>query len=45
VPLRTDEGTIVGAISISGLTKELDGEIAQSGADALLQMLSRSAGV
>lgn len=45
VPLRTDDGTIVGAISISGLTKELDGEIAQSGADALLQMLSRSAGV
>jgi glc operon protein GlcG len=45
VPLRTDDGTIIGAISISGLTKELDGEIAQAGADALLQMLSRSAGV
>ncbi len=40
VPLRTGDGTLVGAISISGLTKELDGEIAQVGADALLRLLA-----
>jgi len=28
------EGKLVGAIGVSGLTKELDGEIAQAGADA-----------
>lgn len=40
VPLRAADGTLIGAISISGLTKELDGEIAQTGADALLQIVS-----
>jgi glc operon protein GlcG len=35
------EGTLVGAIGVSGLTKELDGEIAQAGADALPEILAR----
>lgn len=43
VPLRAPDGGLLGAISISGLTKELDGEIAQAGADALLRMLETPA--
>ena len=39
VPLVADDGQLLGAISISGLTKELDGEIAQAGADGLLRLL------
>jgi glc operon protein GlcG len=39
VPLLAEDGHLLGAISISGLTKELDGEIAQAGADALLKLL------
>ena len=35
------EGKLVGAIGVSGLTKELDGEIAQAGADALPEILGR----
>jgi glc operon protein GlcG len=38
VPIRLD-GAMLGAISVSGLTKELDGEIAQAGADALEGLL------
>jgi uncharacterized protein GlcG (DUF336 family) len=41
VPILTDDGQVLGAISISGLTKELDGEIAQAGADALPRILAR----
>jgi glc operon protein GlcG len=39
VPLVAEDGQLLGAISISGLTKELDGEIAQAGADNLLRLL------
>jgi glc operon protein GlcG len=39
VPIRHD-GALLGAISVSGLTKELDGEIAQVGADALARLLA-----
>lgn len=39
VPIRAGDGTVLGAISVSGLTKELDGEIAQAGADALHRLL------
>jgi glc operon protein GlcG len=42
VPIRDDSGTLLGAISVSGLTKELDGEIAQAGADALPRILGGS---
>jgi glc operon protein GlcG len=38
VPIYID-GDCVGAIAISGLTKELDGEIAQAGADAVAEIL------
>lgn len=41
VPLRSHDGELLGAISISGLTKELDGRIAEAGAEALLGMLDR----
>ena len=40
VPICTDDGQVLGAIGISGLTKELDGEIAQAGADALSKILA-----
>jgi len=33
------DGRCLGAIAVSGLTKELDGEFAQAGADALAQLL------
>ena len=33
------EGRCLGAIAVSGLTKELDGEFAQAGADALAAIL------
>jgi uncharacterized protein GlcG (DUF336 family) len=33
------DGDVVGAIAISGLTKELDGEFAQAGADAVSEIL------
>jgi uncharacterized protein GlcG (DUF336 family) len=39
VALRAADGLLLGAISVSGLTKELDGEIAQAGADALARLL------
>ena len=39
VPIRID-GQVVGAIAVSGITKELDGEIAQAGADAVRDILS-----
>lgn len=39
VPIHHD-GALLGAISVSGLTKELDGEIAQVGADALEHLLA-----
>jgi glc operon protein GlcG len=38
VPIAID-GEVVGAIAISGITKELDGEIAQAGADAVPEIL------
>jgi uncharacterized protein GlcG (DUF336 family) len=41
VPIRLD-GALLGAVSVSGLTKELDGEIAQAAADALPKVLSGS---
>jgi glc operon protein GlcG len=34
------EGRCLGAIAVSGLTKELDGEFAQAGADALPRILA-----
>ena len=40
VPIRAD-GELIGAIAISGLTKELDGEIARAGAAALAEILHR----
>jgi uncharacterized protein GlcG (DUF336 family) len=40
VPIRDADGHLLGAISVSGLTKELDGEIAQAGADALPDVLA-----
>jgi len=42
VPISTEDGQLLGAISISGLTKEIDGEIAQAGADALPKILAKS---
>ena len=39
VPIHLD-GALLGAISVSGLTKELDGEIAQAGADALATIVA-----
>jgi glc operon protein GlcG len=39
VPVRVD-GQIVGAIAISGITKELDGEIAKAGAIAIAKILT-----
>ena len=38
VPIRID-GQVVGAIAVSGITKELDGEIAQAGANAVRDIL------
>ena len=38
VPIRVDEETI-GAIAVSGVTKEADGSIAQAGADAVARIL------
>jgi glc operon protein GlcG len=38
VPIRVD-GHVVGAVAISGLTKELDGEIAQAAVDAVADLL------
>jgi uncharacterized protein GlcG (DUF336 family) len=38
VPIRVD-GEVIGAIAISGLTKELDGEIARAGAAAVPRIL------
>ncbi|MFA5882912.1 MAG: heme-binding protein [Acidimicrobiia bacterium] len=40
VPIHAADGGLLGAISVSGLTKELDGEIAQAGADALPRILT-----
>jgi glc operon protein GlcG len=40
VPIRVD-GELIGAIAISGITKELDGEIARAGAAALPKILER----
>jgi glc operon protein GlcG len=42
VPIRAEDGQLLGAIAISGLTKELDGEIARAGADALPAIVKRS---
>ena len=39
VPLTVD-GWTVGAIAVSGVTKEVDGEIAQAAADAVTEMLT-----
>lgn len=41
VPIHDADGRLLGAIAVSGLTKELDGEIAQAGADALPEILAR----
>ena len=38
VPIRVD-GEVIGAIAVSGVTKEADGSIAQAGADAVPQIL------
>jgi glc operon protein GlcG len=38
VPLEV-EGDVVGAVGVSGVTKEIDGEIAQAGADAVARIL------
>jgi glc operon protein GlcG len=39
VPLRV-EGDLIGAIAVSGVTKEFDGECAQFGADAVASVLA-----
>lgn len=41
VPLFAD-GDLIGAIAVSGVTKEFDGECAQFGADAIPSILARS---
>jgi uncharacterized protein GlcG (DUF336 family) len=38
VPITVD-GVTVGAIAVSGVTKEIDGEIAQAAADAVPDLL------
>ncbi len=38
VPIRV-EGQVIGAIAVSGVTKEADGSIAQAGADAVARIL------
>jgi len=38
VPIRVD-GQMIGAIAVSGVTKEADGSIAQAGADAVPRIL------
>jgi uncharacterized protein GlcG (DUF336 family) len=38
VPIRVD-GQTIGAIAVSGVTKEADGSIAQAGADAVARLL------
>jgi glc operon protein GlcG len=38
VPVRVD-GHVIGAVAVSGLTKELDGEIAQAAVDAVSAVL------
>ena len=40
VPLEVD-GVTIGAIAVSGVTKEIDGEIAQAAADAVADLLRR----
>lgn len=39
VPIRVD-GQTIGAIGVSGVTKEADGSIAQAGADAVARILA-----
>jgi uncharacterized protein GlcG (DUF336 family) len=39
VPIRVD-GQTIGAIAVSGVTKEADGSIAQAGADAVARILA-----
>jgi glc operon protein GlcG len=38
VPIAVD-GHVIGAVGVSGVTKEIDGELAQAGADAVAAML------
>ena len=38
VPIKVD-GDVIGAVAVSGVTKEIDGEIAQVGADAVARIL------
>jgi glc operon protein GlcG len=38
VPIRVD-GQAIGAVAVSGVTKEADGSIAQAGADAVVRIL------
>jgi uncharacterized protein GlcG (DUF336 family) len=33
-------GDLIGAVAVSGVTKEIDGEIAQAGADAVARILA-----
>jgi uncharacterized protein GlcG (DUF336 family) len=40
VPIAV-EAEVIGAIAVSGITKELDREFAQAGADALAGLLSK----
>jgi uncharacterized protein GlcG (DUF336 family) len=40
VPINVD-GVTLGAIAVSGVTKEIDGEIAQAAADAAPRLLGR----
>ena len=39
VPITVD-GDVLGAVAVSGVTKEIDGEIAQVGADAVARILA-----
>ena len=41
VPLAVAE-KVIGAVAVSGVTKEIDGEIAQAGADAVVHLLEQS---
>jgi glc operon protein GlcG len=38
VPIAVD-GQVIGAVGVSGVTKEIDGELAQAGADAVADIV------
>jgi uncharacterized protein GlcG (DUF336 family) len=40
VPIKNNEGTIIGAIGVSGSTVDHDHAVAQAGADAVIQLIT-----